>query len=604
MPERRIDIEGFWREPDRSLKLNSVQKHVITFARKHKGVFLTHDYELHLNETVEDVKQRTYLLTRKNNACNSLVKAGYLIEKHRGEYLVNPLVLQEISEQRRKEPFEIKDNHIKLLKKNQNGYLFKSELKKEHAGKSEKEKYRQDKMIDGMFRNLTANDFLECQGKGTYRLTPLATQVLGEKTKQDSEKSTKAKQPIEFEIKPNHIKLMMRHKDGVLTKDNLLKKYVQTNKEELARQEKLIEGMLKNLYKNGYLDKQEAGNYVLTDKATKLLEEGISGGKPKSQSIGGDSSKITKFDGIFLEVINSENVLDWDKINLHPRSDTIIKRIESLKSAGYINQDRLSDDLLQKIGVSVDFSRSRPLTFDVLTKEQQQILNDTRKFLNLYQGQIIKYIYQGNSLKAEGDIKFLLEKGLLKKDKLWDIYVLGDDGIKITNFLTPGSLRYKTKVYSRREEVGHDALVYTTYKHFEEEAARQNLQILEVKTDRQLRSEDAKAYGAMVGSYPDLVVKYLDPITKKEHITGLEVDIQYDERTIENKILGTLLNNRRKNTINTVRWYCSKASQLLKVAKAFERLFSDPKSRNVTKAKYLELFFIDDKGEVHPYRWR
>ena len=113
----------------------------------------------------------------------------------------------------------------------------------------------------------------------------------------------------------------------------------------------------------------------------------------------------------------------------------------------------------------------------------------------------LPYIYKGNAAQADMDIQFMVDSGLLKKDKLWDIYVLGDEGIRMINSFDPEAVRYKTKVYSRREEVGHDAMVYTTFKHFEGRVAAENMEILQVKTDRQLRSEDGKAYGSMQGAY-------------------------------------------------------------------------------------------------------
>ena len=214
----------------------------------------------------------------------------------------------------------------------------------------------------------------------------------------------------------------------------------------------------------------------------------------------------------------------------------------------------------------------------------------------------------------------------------------------MTNSLFP-DLKYKTKLYSRREEVGHDAMVYTTYKHFEEKATSEGKEILEVKTDRQLRSEDAKAYGSMQGSYPDLWIRYRDPISHKEYIDGLEVDIQYDERTIHEKVDRILLGsgepgsgktNKEKydsadssdstspnektdrsktktetgrskkdeTPVNSLSWYCNRASQVMKVINTFNKIFSDPKSKNAGKAKNLKLFFIDEEGKVHSVNWR
>lgn len=556
MPDRRIQEDELWDEPDRNLKLNSVQKHLISFAGKRNGTFTNTDYEKHLSETVDDVNQRDYLIKRKSNACAILVKAGYLKEKSRGEYEVNPLVLKELKEAKRCTPFSIKENHIKLLAKHNNGVIVKSALKGEYQDKSEKERYRQEKMIDGMIRNLSENGYLKSQGKGQYTLTALGYEALNNACNEKTDST-------------------------MFGKNNT----------------------------------------------------------PHSTNV-----KVTAFDKIILEVCNTENVIDIKKLEDHPRKDTILKRIDTLKTGGYIKDDRLSDDLLQRINIAKEYSRTKQLSFDLLTNEQQQVLKDTRQFLNLYRGQINKYIYKGDTAKADADLKFMVEKGLLEKDKLWNIYVLGDEGIRITNSLYPEEVRYKTKVYSRREEVGHDALVYTAYKHCEQRiTAGEKKEILEVKTDRQLRREDAKANGYMQGAYPDLWIKYKDPVTQKEFTECLEVDIQYDERTIRDKVEKILLgstethkNNgsnvnskdespegqgahatgnhgnsqgssargHNSKNVNSLSWYCSKASQVAKVAKTFSNIMNEKSSRRVTKAKYLELFFISEDGEVHKYRWR
>ena len=557
MRERRVEVDGVWKEPDKDLKMNSVQKHLITFARKHNGKFTVKDYERHLKDTVGDIKQREYLLIRKNNACLSLVNAGYLAEKKRGEYEVNPLVLKSFDENMRKAAFAIKANHKKLLMNHKDGVITKSDLKKEHAGKSEKEQYRQDKFIDGMIRNLKENDYLENLGNGRYKLTPLGQEVIS-----GSESLLDNKGPV-------------------------------TSK--------------------------------MSEHSSKV--------------------KITSFDRVFLEV--SENgKLKKELVDSHIKKDSIYKRIETLKTAGFIKENSLSEALIQRMGLVKERSRQRTFSFDRFSPEQQQLLKDMSQFQNIYRGQIIKYIYKGNASQADMDIQFMVDSGLLKKDKLWDIYVLGDEGIRMTNSFDPEAVRYKTKVYSRREEVGHDAMVYTTFKHFEGRVAAENMEILQVKTDRQLRSEDGKAYGSMQGAYPDLLVSYRDPITQKVFSEGLEVDIQYDQRTIQDKVEKILMGrgssgsksgsrqdqtgstnnagtsdtdsdskgtNQRKASsnskktnqpVNSLSWYCNKASQVAKVIKVFDRIFSDPKSRNASKAKNLKLFFIDEDGKVHKVKWR
>lgn len=211
-----------------------------------------------------------------------------------------------------------------------------------------------------------------------------------------------------------------------------------------------------------------------------------------------------------------------------------------------------------------------------------------RLFLNLTQSQIIKYIYDGNAELAKSDLKVLVEKQILVKDSAWNVYVLGKAGVKLTNQLNPEAVRYKTKLFSRREEVGHDVLVYTAYKELEKELLQEDKQILSIKNDRQLRSDDAKKVGAMTGSYPDLRIFYMDPKTGKERTQDLEIDCGYDERTIRQKLNGFSGGAGGKGSTASssgFNWYCNSVKQALKVAK----VMNEDKSKNLNKAKPLNL---------------
>lgn len=488
---------------------------------------------------------------------------------------------------------------LKVSKERNNVYTLKAY--QEHVRSNIPDKKAQDNAIRWNRTTVTKMvqaGYLIDIGRGEYQLNPLAMAYLEE---------MKVKK-VPFELKENHRKLLIKNTEGILTLGDLKAEHKEKPQFERERQNKMLDGMIRNLKNNGHLESTGNGAYKLTETAwLELKEPPMEKSKQKQPRERADGIKITAYDRTLLEV-SIDGLIRTELLDAHMKSDSLKKRIDTLKQAGFIKENRLTDDLLERIEITKKRSQEKTLTFETLTRQQQQVLTDMRLFLNLTQSQMIKYIYEGNAELAKSDLKTLLEKQILIKDSAWNVYVLGKAGVKLTNQQDPEAVRYKTKLFSRREEVGHDVLVYTAYKELEKEMLKEGKKIVSIKNDRQLRSDDAKKYGAMTGSYPDLRVAYLDPKTGKERIHDLEIDCGYDERTIRQKLSGFTGSSGRSGGSGSTGnmsassgfgWYCNSMKQALKVAK----VMNEDKSKKLSRAKHLSIYVIDERGGLKPMKW-
>lgn len=485
---------------------------------------------------------------------------------------------------------------LKFAKERNNTYSLRAY--REHVRTNVPDKKAQDNAIRWNRTTVTKMvkaGYLIDMGRGEYQLNPLALTHLEE---------MKAKK-APFELKENHRKLLVKNQVGILTTSKLKAEHKEKPIFEQERQNKLLDGMIRNLKNNGYLESVGSGAYKLTETAwLELKEPPLQKTKQKKPCERADGVKVTAYDRTLLEV-SIDGLIRSELLDAHMKSESLKKRIETLKTAGFIQENRLTDDLQERIEIAKKRSQEKTLSFENLTRQQQLVLIDMRLFLNLTQSQIIKYIYEGNAELAKSDLKTLLEKQILIKDSAWNVYVLGKAGVKLSNQKNPEAVRYKTKLFSRREEVGHDVLVYTAYKELEKEMLKEGKRILSIKNDRQLRSEDAKKFGAMTGSYPDLRVTYLDPKTGKERAHDLEIDCGYDERTIRQKLnsfsggAGGSGSTGSMSASSGFGWYCNSMKQALKVAK----VVNEDKSKKLNRAKHLSIYVIDDDGGLKPMKW-
>ncbi|MCX7959225.1 MAG: hypothetical protein N3B13_09275, partial [Deltaproteobacteria bacterium] len=128
------------------------------------------------------------------------------------------------------------------------------------------------------------------------------------------------------------------------------------------------------------------------------------------------------------------------------KKSSIAKRIQTLIASGLLTECesrwKLSDKLIDRgevrknINASHEKSHSKKRSLLCLTSEQNRLIEDLKDFLNLSGSQILKYIYQGNEVLYKSDIRYLIEKDILIKDKISDTYILTKSGTKFAAGLT------------------------------------------------------------------------------------------------------------------------------------------------------------------------
>jgi len=408
----------------------------------------------------------------------------------------------------------------------------------------------------------------------------------------------------DFKLGKNHIKLLEQNQDGIIKSADLKQVHKSKPQKEYDRQTKMIDGMIRSLVKNEYLIRIDKGTYQLTENAIVVLTQARVEAeiaktvreikKEKSQSKINDP-KLTSFDRHVLAVTDDSDRISQELLEQHKRRDSIVKRILTLEHAGLIVDGKVTDGFKIRAKTEIEIRKTRSLVPDMLTKQQAQILFDIQMFSNLTAGQILRYIYKGNKPRFDTDIALFERLGVLSFDKVWKCYTLGKPGIQLLRQMSPDGF-YNSKVFSRPAEMGHDVLVYSAYKEFEQEVNNNGGEILTVKNDCMLRSEDAKLYGCMrgKGEYPDLRVTYKN--THGMELTrDLEIDAGYDTKTIATKL--TAFYNSTKATSFT--WCCKTVGQAVKVAK----LASTQKSKSLFKHKTLYISYIDLDGNMKKMRW-
>lgn len=439
---------------------------------------------------------------------------------------------------------------------------------------------------DTLTRNMEAAGYLIDSGGGKYTVNPLIDII---------------NRASEFSLGVNHIKLLKKHSDGTIKVLDLKKEHSLKKEYEAKRQYVMIEGMIKNLYKNGYLERVGRGEYKLTDPAYEAIGKADRRRPAGPENAGHSKSKfkITGFDRHILEVIDDRGMIDSEKLRLHPKSKSISLRIETLKGAGLIAGGRVSDDLLERIDRILLFIKDKQLTLDKMTPEQLALLKDIRLFLNLSYSQITRYIYRENRALASADLDFLVKNKVIKRDEDMAVYVFNYQGIRLSNLLErDDAVRYKTKLYSRKEEVEHDMLVYTAYKEFLK-TLPEGAEIISIKNDRQMRSDDAKLFGHMKDGYPDLRIEYKLPGGPTTKIYDIEIDCGYDGKTILSKLHNISKGHEAiGKKVTGFGWYCSNLGQALK----FLKIVSKDSTRRVTKSKKIDVFVIGKDGQLHKIR--
>lgn len=404
----------------------------------------------------------------------------------------------------------------------------------------------------------------------------------------------------DFKPGKNHIKLLMKNTNGIIKSLELKNEFKDKREVEQKRQKNIIDGMIKKLYQNEYLERIGKGEYKITNKGYKLLNEAPNNLPFKRDCKVMQSKKgfsVTAFDR-FIKEVSKDGKINEELLNKHSRAESIKKRINTFKINGLILEDgSITEECLKLLDRKLELSNNL-LTIDSLTKEQLQLVKDIRIFLNLSKKQILKYLYDNNEKLAEIDLNFMIQKKILKKDADLGIYIMDKVGINLSNDLFPNAVKYYTKLFSRKEEVEHDMLVYSAYQTWLKKVISKGGKVIDIKNDRQLRSDDSKKYGHMVGAYPDLRVYYKMPNSDKIFKYDIEVDCGYDGKTIKTKIHGLIGTASNAN----LGWYCKTLYQAAKVANILTRDTTRASRMNV--ARKMTVYYMDKDGNLQTVKHR
>jgi len=444
----------------------------------------------------------------------------------------------------------------------------------------------------------------------TYQLTDIGKQQLNEILKaQDKPRMRKEKA---FTLGKNYIKMLENIKtEGVLDYSLVINEVEQLPSFRRERELKIKSGMIKKLVLNGYIiavdndfDIKHLDTYKrfdLTEQALEQLEfinnkeinleseiePTIESDSIKNNHLNITTSKdievekvikITKFD--IDNIINQADggFISDEKIESNARANSLKKRIETLEKAELIESTNngwlLTEKILERAEIrnkiNLDHNKSHSIrrSLDCLTVEQKQTISDMKDFLNLSGAQIIKYIYKGNRSLFKGDITYLINKGIIQKDKINDVYYFTRQGTKFASELTGDPKVFKSKILSRREEVRHDLLVYNAYQETKRKLEEEGKRIVLINTDRTMRSEAMISSSQMQGEYSDLYVEFEDEKTGEKGFVNIEADVGYSDAEINKKLL-----------IKNLLWFTNSEKQRDKVLK---------------KARYLYVKIIDD----------
>lgn len=459
----------------------------------------------------------------------------------------------------------------------------------------------------GYFENLDGNTYILTE-KGVQKLHEIKNEEKIKKLKKD--KSDKEKALKEFKPGSGYKQLLKYAKEGLLDFKDVEKRISSLPKPKQERELAIKKGMLNKLVATCYLEalngvvvtldnnksKYDTGLFCLTDKAIQFIndKDEVNAAPDKVdiiEDIKNTTSiekpekttpvytehemiiKITKFDLDNIITPSMNGVLSKEEVEQSPKKSSVFKRINTLVNAGLLNKHdngwKLTNELLDRAkgreNINMDHvkSHSKKHSLKFLTIEQNKLIEDMKDFLNLTGHQITKYIYNNNEVLFNSDIRYLLEKGILVKDKISDTYILTKEGTKFATGLTGDNNVFNSKLHSRREELKHDLLIYTAFKDTEKELIASGNTVLSVKTDRKLKSEDMKNNNTMRKVYPDLQIEYVNEATKEKGLINIEVDIGYSEKVIAKKTAG----------IPFLRWYTTSENQKEKVLKKARNMY-------------------------------
>lgn len=476
----------------------------------------------------------------------------------------------------------------------------------------------------GYFTKTDENTY-QLTEKGIQKLEEIKEAEKSKKLQQV--KLEKEKALKEFVPGKGYMHLLEFAKDGVLDYSDVEKRLARYNSEIRERETNIKRGMLNKLVAAGYLEpldgevitldnqksQYKTGLFRLTRKVVEFMEgkniDEVKTDKEPFEEISNQDTlpdeapvmnshisnpinqadletkhtekqavvKITKFDLDNIVQPSKDGIFTKEMFAASLKRTSVEKRIETLVTAGLLiafdDGWKLTGELLdrasvrEKLNAKREQTHSIKLDIDCLTLEQKKTVTDIKDFLNLTGSQILKYIYSGNEVLYKADMQYLLEKDILAKDSVYEVFVLTKKGTCLASDLTGDHNIFSSKIYSRREELKHDILIYTAYKDMEKQLTDAGKAITSIKTDRVLRSKDMKEHNRMNEDYPDLRIDYEDKGTGEKGFVNIEVDVGYSEKVIAQKL-----------RIPNLRWYTNRRNQKEKVLK---------------KARYMQVKIID-----------
>ena len=280
---------------------------------------------------------------------------------------------------------------------------------------------------------------------------------------------------------------------------------------------------------------------------------------------------LTKFDfefiagasvgGVWSKEYLWEKYYDLEVEELQRRTDSILKRMETLQKAGLV--EKISDTEFKLDQIFLERDRNwREKKLDKFSTEQKAIFNDLKQFLNLTDVQISHFIYNSNTILANADIKQLVNQeylGEASRDLKGDgtftkVYYLTTKGKKAASHIEGVEVEkiYDSKLHNRPEELRHDVLVYSAYKQYEKLLETEGCKVTKIMTDKQLRAEFNRTNGikpkddsAKVNlirqekiELPDLYLEFEEIRTGEKGFINLEVDCDYKPHVIRSKAEG------------------------------------------------------------------
>lgn len=200
-----------------------------------------------------------------------------------------------------------------------------------------------------------------------------------------------------------------------------------------------------------------------------------------------------------------------------------------------------------------------------LTDNMNILMSDISKFMNLTHDQISEFIYNSNEF-ASAEIDLLLKDGFIdfQSRRMYDdngferIYYITDKGKKYVKKNLGESFSTKifdSKLHSRPEELKHDVLIYSAFKHFESTLDTSKYKISAIMTDKEMRSFDMKTNGVQRIEYSDLFIEIEEKASGEKSFVNIEMDCGYKKGVIESKA----------NNIENLIWYTDSSKQLDKI---------------------------------------